>query len=209
MLIPRNEPSVPRNQPSIPRNEPSAPRNGSSVPWTAPSIPRNAPLAPRNAPSIQRNEPPAPRSGSSAPWSDLRLPRRVPQRPPLRVTPPLPCHNLPLALSIFPYYAALIACFRPHLRFLTCSTAAESCRFLVLLIKGRAKPAGVRGAPVWVKIGDPVYSSNRLTPQQKFWTAGQIVEKLTILASGFANRGKSREAARYRRMIRDWSCQLE
>ena len=54
-----------------------------------------------------------------------------------------------------------------------------------------------------------IYSSSRLTPQQKFWTAGQIVEKLTILATGFANRGKSREAERYRRMIRDWSCQLD
>ena len=54
-----------------------------------------------------------------------------------------------------------------------------------------------------------IYSSSRLTPQQKFWTAGQIVEKLTILATGFANRGKSREAAIYRRMIQDWSCQPE
>jgi len=54
-----------------------------------------------------------------------------------------------------------------------------------------------------------IYSSSHLTPQQKFWTTGQIVEKLTILATGFANRGKSREAAKYRRMIRDWSCQLE
>ena len=54
-----------------------------------------------------------------------------------------------------------------------------------------------------------IYSSSRLTPQQKFWTGRQIVEKLTILATGFANRGKAGEEAKYRSMIRDWSHRLE
>ncbi len=50
-----------------------------------------------------------------------------------------------------------------------------------------------------------IYASGRLTPQQELWTARQIIEKLTILATGFANRGKPVEAEQYQRMIKDWS----
>jgi len=50
-----------------------------------------------------------------------------------------------------------------------------------------------------------IYSSGRLTPQQELWTARQIIEKLTILATGFANRGKPLEAEQYQKMIKDWS----
>ena len=54
-----------------------------------------------------------------------------------------------------------------------------------------------------------IYSSGQLTPQQQLWTARQIIEKLTILATGFANRGKSVEEANYRSMIQEWSGRLK
>lgn len=54
-----------------------------------------------------------------------------------------------------------------------------------------------------------IYSSGGLTPQQERWTAQQIIEKLTILATGFANRDKPVEAEQYRNMIQEWSGRLE
>lgn len=45
-----------------------------------------------------------------------------------------------------------------------------------------------------------IYRSGRLTPQQKLWTAREIVRKATILSTGFAKRSKSEEAQRYRKI---------
>ncbi len=47
-------------------------------------------------------------------------------------------------------------------------------------------------------------AGERLTAQQKIWTAAEIVRKARILASGFRNRGKNEIAARYRRLARLW-----
>lgn len=54
-----------------------------------------------------------------------------------------------------------------------------------------------------------ICSAGHLTPQQERWTTRQIVEKLAILATGFANRGKAAEAANYRKMIQEWSGRLK
>jgi len=48
------------------------------------------------------------------------------------------------------------------------------------------------------------YAAGTLTNQQKLWTAAEIVRKAEILATGFGNRGKMEEAARYRELAREW-----
>jgi len=48
------------------------------------------------------------------------------------------------------------------------------------------------------------YRSGRLTPQQKLWTAAEIVRKAGILSAGFGNRGKIEEAGRYRELALEW-----
>jgi len=48
------------------------------------------------------------------------------------------------------------------------------------------------------------YSSGRLTPRQKRWTAAEIVRKAEILAEGFGNREKTEEAGEYSNLARDW-----
>jgi len=48
------------------------------------------------------------------------------------------------------------------------------------------------------------YGSGRLSPQQKLWTAAEVVRKAAILAAGFGNRGKTAEAAEYRELAREW-----
>ena len=48
------------------------------------------------------------------------------------------------------------------------------------------------------------YRSNRLTPQQRVWTAREIVTKATILARGFQNRGKQPEALQYDNLRCEW-----
>ncbi|MEE8586264.1 MAG: glycosyltransferase [Acidobacteriota bacterium] len=50
-----------------------------------------------------------------------------------------------------------------------------------------------------------IYRSGRLTPQQKAWTAHEIVRKAEILATGFGKRGKSEEAGHYRRIAGDFA----
>ena len=49
------------------------------------------------------------------------------------------------------------------------------------------------------------YRSGCLTPQQKAWTAIEIVRKAEILATGFGRRGKSEEAGHYRRIAGDFA----
>ncbi len=48
------------------------------------------------------------------------------------------------------------------------------------------------------------FGSSRLTPQQRRWTAAEIVRKAEILATGFGNRGKMEEAEEYRELARQW-----
>ena len=43
-----------------------------------------------------------------------------------------------------------------------------------------------------------IWSSGNLTAQQKLWTAQELIRKATILANGFAKRGKERQAEQYR-----------
>ena len=49
-----------------------------------------------------------------------------------------------------------------------------------------------------------IYRSGNLTPQQRAWTAREIVRKGDILARGFRNRGKGDEATEYEKMVREW-----
>ena len=49
-----------------------------------------------------------------------------------------------------------------------------------------------------------IYRSNHLTPQQRIWTAREIVTKAGILARGFQNQGKSEESMKYEEMVREW-----
>jgi glycosyltransferase involved in cell wall biosynthesis len=51
-----------------------------------------------------------------------------------------------------------------------------------------------------LKIAD----SGRLSPQQRIWTAREIVAKTRILAEGFANRGKFNAARGYARVAERW-----
>ncbi|MEE8349871.1 MAG: glycosyltransferase [Acidobacteriota bacterium] len=48
------------------------------------------------------------------------------------------------------------------------------------------------------------YSTGNLTPQQRVWTARQIVEKARILATGFTNHKKWVEARKYQEMVQAW-----
>lgn len=53
-------------------------------------------------------------------------------------------------------------------------------------------------------------NSGQLTPQQKVWTAQEIVRKASILATGFSNRGKVEEARFYRELGKTWEvCSVE
>ncbi|MDA2932990.1 glycosyltransferase [Acidobacteria bacterium AH-259-D05] len=54
-----------------------------------------------------------------------------------------------------------------------------------------------------------IYSSGCLTSQQELWTARKIVEKASILATGFANRNKWAEEKKYRRLVQNWSEKTE
>ncbi len=47
--------------------------------------------------------------------------------------------------------------------------------------------------------------SGHLSPQQKAWTAEEIVRKAEILAVGFGKRGKNEDAERYRRIEKDFA----
>ena len=49
-----------------------------------------------------------------------------------------------------------------------------------------------------------IYRSGQLSPQQRVWTAREIVRKAGILARGFRNRGKGEEATEYERLVREW-----
>jgi glycosyltransferase involved in cell wall biosynthesis len=62
------------------------------------------------------------------------------------------------------------------------------------------------GMDVWrIKALIKAHGSGRLTPQQRLWTAAGIVQKASILAKGFLNRGKLEEAEIYRRMVTAWT----
>jgi hypothetical protein len=52
-----------------------------------------------------------------------------------------------------------------------------------------------------------IYRSGLLTPQQKCWTAREIVHKASILQQGFSKRGKIAAARRYQKAVRFWSRQ--
>lgn len=49
-----------------------------------------------------------------------------------------------------------------------------------------------------------IYGSGLLTPQQKSWTASEIARKSDILAQGYRNRGKVREASGFFRIVSYW-----
>lgn len=48
------------------------------------------------------------------------------------------------------------------------------------------------------------YRNAPLTHQLRHWTAREIARKASILARGFENRGKPREAGRFTRLAREW-----
>lgn len=53
-------------------------------------------------------------------------------------------------------------------------------------------------------------NAGNLTPQQKLWTAQEIVRKASILEQGFANRGKPQEARFYGALGKTWEvCSVE
>jgi hypothetical protein len=49
-----------------------------------------------------------------------------------------------------------------------------------------------------------VLAQGLLTPEQRTWTAGEIVHKSRILAQGFSNRGKPCQAENYARLADAW-----